>query len=790
MLACHEMYKISAQLAKALGIYDLPFGGMNMIFAGDFAQLPPVGGASLYSNQVGTQNHAGLKPAQQEAAIGKALWHQITTVVILRENMRQKTQTLEDAKLRTALVNMRYGKCTPEDISFLRSRVAGKRPGQPNIAAKEFRNVAIICGKHTQKDQINALGTERFAADTNQKLTNFYSIDKWGKESDPADKSKWGKSKSAPKTKHKSNEMEFEDQLQIWKVRHGSTDNFPGKLSLCIGMPVMIRNNDATELCITKGQEAFVAGWNDKRGPHGKCVLNTLFVRLYKPPKDIQIEGLPKNVVPITMATKTVPCIFPNDLKESIERQQLWILPNFAMTDYAAQGKTRPYNVVHLNSCRSHMSYYTALSRSASAAGTIIVQGFDTGKITRGCSGYLRQEFREHEILDDITKQRYEGKLPNHVQGLLRNNLIRSYQKWKGTDYVPELVDEQLKWSANDPMNLLPIVTDSPWELTAKDNKSKKIVVKIPNSFVPAKGSAPVTVGKHVLDEDKPATSVQKKRKTSMANKTDINAPLGLQWDSKDHSCSYDALFGILYDIWVQNPDKWYKEFNYINEDYLGILAYGFGKVLEGDASLEVIRNVMRGQLHEIDPQAFPMGANSASVGELAFRMMSSDNVISESQLMCSTCDYSEDEIDHDLGYTLIAKHGTPLSTLKWVTGLEKPNTKKCPDCSSSLIKQLYYTDIPKLMVFEYPNTKIKTSHKIRFKTDNAITVLHLRGIVYHGENHFTSRIISPEGNIWFHDGISTGSTCEIDGHLKTTTDRALYECKGNELVMAIYAQV
>jgi hypothetical protein len=214
-------------------------------------------------------------------------------------------------------------------------------------------------------------------------------------------------------------------------------------------------------------------------------------------------------------------------------------------------------------------------------------------------------------------------------------------------------------------MNLLPVVTDSPWELTVKDNKSKKIVVKILNSFVPAKGSVSVTVGKHVLDEDKTTMSAQKKRKNSSANNTDINAPLGLQWDSKDHSCSYDALFGILYNIWVQNPDKWYKEFNHINNDYLGILAYGFGKVLEGDASLEVIRNVMRGQLHEIDPQAFPMGANSASVGELAFRMMSSDNVISESQLMCSTCDYAEDEVDHDLGYTLIAKNQTPLSTIK-----------------------------------------------------------------------------------------------------------------------------
>ena len=32
-------------------------------------------------------------------------WHQVTTVVILKENMRQKTQTAEDNKLRTALEN-------------------------------------------------------------------------------------------------------------------------------------------------------------------------------------------------------------------------------------------------------------------------------------------------------------------------------------------------------------------------------------------------------------------------------------------------------------------------------------------------------------------------------------------------------------------------------------------------------------------------------------------------------------------------------------------------------------
>ena len=366
MVACHEMYKISARLAKALNVFDLPFGGMNMIFAGDFAQLPPVGGASLYSGTIGTQIDSGIKPHLQEAAIGKALWHQVTTVVILRENMRQKSQSADDALLRTALVNMRYGKCTPDDIRFLKTRVAGQREEQPKVASKNFRNAAIICGVHTHKDRINQLGCERFAAETNQTLTHFYSIDKWGKESDPASKTKWGKSKAASKSKHKSNEINFDDQHEIWKLRSGATEHFPGKLSLCIGMPVMIRNNDATELCITKGQEGFVVGWQASKGPHNKRVLDTLFVKLNNPPQLVQIPGLPDNVVPIVKSTKTITCMFLSDIKESIERQQVWIQPNFAMTCHASQGKSRDFNPVNLNSCsiHKHMGYYTALSQA------------------------------------------------------------------------------------------------------------------------------------------------------------------------------------------------------------------------------------------------------------------------------------------------------------------------------------------------------------------------------------------------------------------------------------------
>jgi len=157
MVACDNNYKISSQLAKALNESGLLYGGINIIFADDFVQLPPVFGYPLYSGSVGTQLMSRMAVQGQQAAIGKALWHQVTTVVILRENMRQKTQTSEDAKLCTALENMRYAACTTKDIIFVKTWIAGKRPGQPKLSEKEFRNVSIITALNAQKDRINEL---------------------------------------------------------------------------------------------------------------------------------------------------------------------------------------------------------------------------------------------------------------------------------------------------------------------------------------------------------------------------------------------------------------------------------------------------------------------------------------------------------------------------------------------------------------------------------------------------------------------------------------------------------
>jgi len=90
-------------------------------------------------------------------------------------------------------------------------------------------------------------------------------------------------------------------------------------------------------------------------------------------------------------------------------------------------------------------------------------------KIQGGLTGFLRQEFRELEILDDITRLRYLGELPPSVSAVTRTALIRSYQLWKGTEHVPKTVHPSIEWSKHDLMNLVDKSEDASWQLLAKN---------------------------------------------------------------------------------------------------------------------------------------------------------------------------------------------------------------------------------------------------------------------------------------------------------------------------------
>ncbi|PBK96229.1 hypothetical protein ARMGADRAFT_1142964, partial [Armillaria gallica] len=110
-------------------------------------------------------------------------------------------------------------------------------------------------------------------------------------------------------------------------------------------------------------------------------------------------------------------------------------------------------NPVDLRNCRSHQSYYMAFSRSASAEGTILLpdftnpnlMAFDLKEIQGGCSGHLKQEFRELELLDHITLMLYEAALSMKVHGDHRYDLIEKSHLHYGRAFVPPSVEKSIK---------------------------------------------------------------------------------------------------------------------------------------------------------------------------------------------------------------------------------------------------------------------------------------------------------------------------------------------------------
>ncbi|TEB23294.1 hypothetical protein FA13DRAFT_1640071, partial [Coprinellus micaceus] len=238
-------------------------------------------------------------------------------------------------------------------------------------------------------------GTLRFASDTKQKLTEFRSIDLLTGKLDSKDQA--GQAKRHTKKRKKAKVLKMTQVLQekLWKQPPGTSDHIPASLSLCQGMPVMIRYNTATELCVTKGQEAVVVGWDSTPGPFDSEVLETLFVQLINPPTRVRIPGLPHNVVPLNRQKQSVPCRLPDDSVIVVDRDQVHVLPNFAMTDYASQGKTRAYNVVELSESKNFQAIYTALSRSSTAAHTYILGDLNKRQIDKVSQGLTKLHISE-----------------------------------------------------------------------------------------------------------------------------------------------------------------------------------------------------------------------------------------------------------------------------------------------------------------------------------------------------------------------------------------------------------
>ena len=387
MIGCQMLYRISEALIEAKG-NSQPFGGVNFIVAGDFAQLPPVGETRLYASVNTSQTQKATKRGQ-EVTFGKLLWLSISTVIILTESMRQVGH--ENLHLVQTLSRLREGKCNDADFQLLSNRVI---QNVNNINWNDWKDAPLIVSENAQKDAINELAAHAFARRTNQTLHWYYAIDQ-----------------------HQQNVVSDEAlKRHLQNLNSGVTNQRLGKIPLVIGMPVMISQNYDVEGGIVNGCTGILKEIRYQTDSEGNryatsCVVESESIT------GKQLPMLPPKHAAIIQDTTDLNFIHPHSGKRcKIKRTQLPILPAFAMTAHKAQGQTLKKVIIDLDNCRGTESPYVMVSRVTSLEGLLILRPFRSSKIKCRQSEDVRNEFKRLDRLRTLTINKLEGSEQTPIQ--------------------------------------------------------------------------------------------------------------------------------------------------------------------------------------------------------------------------------------------------------------------------------------------------------------------------------------------------------------------------------------
>jgi len=118
---------------------------------------------------------------------------------------------------------------------------------------------------------------------------------------------------------------------------------------------------------------------------------------------------------------------------------------------------------------------------------------------------------------------------------------------------------------------------------------------------------------------------------------------------------------------------------------------------------------------------------------------------------------------------------------------MHHPSQQVCGNCNAPLETTIHFSETHKIYAVDVTDRNVTLSRTVKIQGSARATTLHLKGLVYHGGYHFTCRIIDESGNIWFHDGITTGRISINEGKFGTVSQPNLKECRNKQLCLVIY---
>ena len=387
MIGCIQLAKISQCLTKAKHANpDLPFGGVDIIFLGDFIQFPPIRDSPLYSNWNDTTVTHSKSKSDIEKRLGQHLWSQINSIIFLDEQMRVTDRPYQDL-----LNRLREGNCTNSDVEMLNKRVVGHSvddvvaiDGNPIIGPGNKLVMTLntlFATSHAQHKQVHVS-----TAKDSIKKRNLPNI--------------------------------LENLIKDFPSTR--TSGLPRELPLYIGMPVFLTDNIATELGLTNGTTGVVKSIQFERNE----VISgeTGFNRLQKMPDCVivemddvtmkPLEGLRPNHVPIFPKAKSFEVKIRGKKDPiNINRTHFPLVPRFACTAHKSQGQTLTKAIIDLvipdnNKGSVEISFsYVPLSRVRALKDLNILRPFDPSilraPVNEGCAAMMN-EFKARDECRDL----------------------------------------------------------------------------------------------------------------------------------------------------------------------------------------------------------------------------------------------------------------------------------------------------------------------------------------------------------------------------------------------------
>ncbi|KAF5327481.1 hypothetical protein D9619_005136 [Psilocybe cf. subviscida] len=363
-----------------------PFGGVSVIFMGDFGQLKPPAQVCLYAHSIISNPSFKLGSSVEgiDTMNGVLLWRQVTQVVTLQQNQRQA----EDSEYAAYLLRIRLGACSPhprtlpnsqtrDDWHFLLDRLIENLDPE---TLKLFKDAPIIVGNKVTRDTLNAKRIKAHAAELGQTVELYHSVDTIKRTTVPIGL-----------------------RRGLWDIPSSDNNDSFGRLPLFAGMKVMVTENIAFSYGIVNGSEGVIQSIQYNVDGFGIRTAAVAYVHITG--CNVHLAGLDPEVVPIFPVSTRIEyslTLAPGHVVSGFTRKQLPLVPGYVYTDFKSQGRTLLRAIVDLYTARGQ-GVYVMLSRVKSLSGLAILRWFPPNKVYNRLPAELREELGRIHTLSVAT---------------------------------------------------------------------------------------------------------------------------------------------------------------------------------------------------------------------------------------------------------------------------------------------------------------------------------------------------------------------------------------------------